>query len=494
MNTLSHARRQARNQRAALGGSTDAILDRLRDVIERVHELEIVPVDKEQFLGDSRAEIVRADGCLYYDQDLDREEAELLEVLSHELGHLILHHRSVSTVGGDLIRGSVFLENGAPALSRYSPRTREEAEASAFAAEFICPASEVFLQWQATPSMSIDDLARRYDTRKALIRLQLAEGLFRSIAGEDLEQSNEVDEAIPTPEQERAAMACGTPVLVDAGPGTGKTKTLIRRVLYLLREKEVRPEHLLILTFSNEAAAEIQRRIELILGQEVAARILAVTFHGYGVVLLNALGHHIGLDVDFSILDEIGQQELVSDLLAQVECEALLNIKNPDATASEAVANINHLKDWLIGPEELKGAIRHWKPLPEEITAFERSRALLRLFEKYEAVKREHHQVDFADLILLPYRLLASTAELRTAIRDEFRWVMVDEYQDVSRATALLLQQISERKILLGLWAMHARRSIVFGEPSPRIWFGSAMIFRGARTFTFQRTIGPIRK
>jgi DNA helicase-2/ATP-dependent DNA helicase PcrA len=442
MTNLTHARRQARNQRAVLGGSSDGLLERLRELIERLHNLEIVPVNKEQFLGDSRAEIVRADGCLYYDRGLDRTPNELLEVLSHELGHLVLHHRSVSTAGGDLIRGSVFLENGAPALSRYSPRSREEAEASAFASEFVCPASEVFLKWQATESSPIDDLARQYGATNALIRIQLAEGLFRLIADEDVEQSSEVDEAIPTPEQELAAKTCGTPVLVDAGPGTGKTKTLIRRILYLLREKAVPPEELLILTFSNEAAAEIQKRIEHVLGEEIAARILAVTFHGYGVVLLNTLGHHVGLDVDFSILDEMGQQELVSDLLARVDCEALLNIKNPEATASEAVANINFLKDRLVGPEELKVAIENWNPLPEERTTFKRAEALWRLFEQYELAKRERHQVDFADLILLPYRLLASAADLRNAIRGEFRWVMVDEYQDVSRATALFLQQI----------------------------------------------------
>src|SRR5579862_269911 len=337
MTNLTHARRHARSQRAALGGLSDGLLGRLREEIERVHELEIVPVNKEQFLGDSKAEIVHADGCLYYDQDLDQHPAEFLEVLSHELGHLVLHHRSLSAAGGDLIRGSVFLENGAPALSRYSPRAREEAEASAFASEFICPASDVLLKWQETNSSRIADLARQYDATDGLIRLQLAEGLFRLIAGDDAEPSNEAAEASPTPEQEHAATACGIPVLVDAGPGTGKTKTLIRRILYLLRERGVPPESLLILTFSNEAASEIQRRIEQVLGEEIAARILAVTFHGYGVVLLNMLGHHIGLDVDFSILDETGQQELVSDLLAQVECEALLNIKNPDSTAAEVV-------------------------------------------------------------------------------------------------------------------------------------------------------------
>jgi superfamily I DNA/RNA helicase len=402
--------------------------------------MELVPVNKHQFLRDSRAEMVPAEGCLYYDQDLDNAPLELLEVLAHELAHLVLHHRSFVATGGDLILGSVFLGTGAPALSRYSPRSREEAEANAFAAEFICPASEVFEKWQRGPSSSAGDLADYYQATPALIRLQLAQGLFRYIAGDEREE--EEQEASSTPEQERAATACGSPILLDAGPGTGKTKTLIRRIIHLLKEKSEKPERLLVLTFSNEASAEIQKRLCRYLGEHVASRVLALTFHGYGVVLLNKLGHHIGLNVDFTILDETCQQELISGLLAEAGCDALLNIKNPEATALEVVNNINYLKDRLIGPEELKLSIAEWKPRPDERAAYKRAEALLRLFELYERRKKDLQQVDFADLILLPYRLLVDSPELKNRIREEFRWVMVDEYQDVSRATALFLQQI----------------------------------------------------
>jgi DNA helicase-2/ATP-dependent DNA helicase PcrA len=440
MDHLNHSRRRARAERENLGGVSHTLLDRLRSLIEDTYQLELVPVNKEQFLRGSRAEVVLAEGCLYYDQALDDDRLGLLEVLAHELAHLVLHHRSFLASSGDLIRGSVFLASGTPALSRYGPRSREEAEASAFAAEFICPASEVFRQWDQNPSASAGDLAEAYHGSPALIRLQLAQGLFGHIAGDEGEEQNE--ETTPTPEQEAAATACGSPVLVDAGPGTGKTKTLIRRIIYLLKERMIAPERLLILTFSNEAAAEIQQRLRQSLEEDVASRVLALTFHGYGVVLLNTLGHHIGLSVDFSILDETSQQELISDLLADAGCEALLNIKDPEATALEAVNNINYLKDRLIAPEELRLSIEHWHPRPEEHAAYGRAEALLRLFEAYERVKRDRQQVDFADLILLPYRLLASTPELKQGIRKEFEWVMVDEYQDVSRATAMFLQQI----------------------------------------------------
>jgi DNA helicase II / ATP-dependent DNA helicase PcrA len=440
MDQLTHARRRARAERDSLAGPNETLLERLRVLIEDKHKPDLVPVHKDQFLRGSRAEVVPAEGCLYYDRDLDGDRRELLVVLAHELAHLVLHHHFLVAGSGDIIRGSVFLENGVPALVRYSPRSREEAEASAFAAQFICPASEVFRRWEQGHFVSVDQLADIYQSTPALIRLQLAQGLFGRIVSE--EDDGQGRENPTTPEQERAATMCGSPFLVDAGPGTGKTKTLIRRIIYLINERMVEPERLLVLTFSNEAAGEIQKRIRTNLAEDVASRVLALTFHGYGVVLLNTLGHHLGLPVDFSILDETCQQELISELLGESGCEPLLDIKNPENTALEATKTINYLKDRLVGPDELRTAIELWRPQPEERDAHRRSYALLRLFEAYERVKRERDQVDFADLILLPYRLLESAPELREGVRKDFEWIMVDEYQDVSRATAMLLQQI----------------------------------------------------
>jgi len=275
------------------------------------------------------------------------------------------------------------------------------------------------------------------------MKIQLAEGLYQFIAGGGGEpEVLSSQEEPPTSEQEEAATAYRTPVLVDAGPGTGKTKTLVRRIVHLIRELEVAPEKLLVLTFSNEAAGELQTRIQSSLGAEVASRVRAATFHGFGVMLLNALGHHLGLDVDFSILDEVCQEELVSELLGRTDCEPLLDIKNPEETAAEVVRQINYLKDRLIGPKELAAAIENWTPSPAEQEAYARSIALLRLFEEYEQAKGRRNSVDFADLILLPHRLLSTHPDLREGVRQEFLWVLVDEYQDVSRATALLLKEI----------------------------------------------------
>ena len=96
-------------------------------------------------------------------------------------------------------------------------------------------------------------------------------------------------------------------MILDAGPGTGKTKTLVRRIVHLVREQDVDPQKILVLTFSNEAAAELQERIQTSLGNEMAPRLLASTFHGFGVILLNTLGHHVGWMSIFRILDETCQ-------------------------------------------------------------------------------------------------------------------------------------------------------------------------------------------
>ena len=121
-------------------------------------------------------------------------------------------------------------------------------------------------------------------------------------------------------EQVKAARHLGGPALVDAGPGTGKTATVIRRLEFVLEEQEAAPDRVLVLTFSNEAVQELYQRIEARFGVESAGRMTISTFHGFGMEMLRWHREHVGLPESFSLLDEDGQVELILGLLGRVPC------------------------------------------------------------------------------------------------------------------------------------------------------------------------------
>ena len=267
MRSLDHVRHHARELRHRIGVTGEELSRTLQTLLSERHEIELVPVNADALLQGGRAEIVPAEGSLYYDRRLEHRPQELFEVIAHEYGHLILHHDSFVAAKEDLIRGSVFVDSGASRLSRYSPRSEQESQASAFAAELICPAGEIFGRWQTEPHMTLKSIAAEYYTTESLIRLQLAEGFYMQVTGQSVGNRVQESELKVTPEQERAATFSGAPALVDAGPGTGKTKTLVRRVVHLIQDKHVPPENILVLTFSNEAAAELVERIERVLGR-----------------------------------------------------------------------------------------------------------------------------------------------------------------------------------------------------------------------------------
>jgi superfamily I DNA/RNA helicase len=444
MHDLEEARSTARTLRSRLllspGQSCRDVLARIEEWLWDTRNIEIAEVDRA-FLRGSRGELDLEERVLYVDKRLRSRVARKLQIVAHEVGHLLLHHQELVTRDLDLFRGSVFLDQGAAGLARYSPRSRQEAEASAFAAELICPADEIFSAWLGDAAAALAPFAERFAATVELARIQLAAGLYYRVVGRPV--ARDPDPHPPTPEQEAAATTIGTPVLVDAGPGTGKTKTLVRRVEYLIAERGATPEQILLLTFSNEAANELRDRLRTRLGDGLAGKIDAFTFHGFGVALLNWAGHLQSVGVDYSIADESVQEEVVLEVLGRVPCDALLDLKDPAETAAEAVRLISFLKDRLVDPDQLAAEIQTWSPAAAEDRALDRARALLEIFRAYEEQKRRRGQLDFADLILVPLRLLRSQPPLRDELRSHYRWVLVDEYQDVSRATAGFLAEIA---------------------------------------------------
>jgi superfamily I DNA/RNA helicase len=440
MRSLKRARERARDCRRKVGAENEGLLERVVNYLEDEHQIELIPANSD-FLQNGHALLKPAEGCLYYDRMYDDDPIARLKVILHELGHLELHGRLKKLcLEPDPVYGSIYAASGAGGLTRYNPRAREEAEANAFATEFLCPQDEAFLLWQSAPGCDSSFIAEHFGVSIQTVHAQLAEALFWIAGGEAGESGMkrftgfECDDS-----QIAAATFTGAPALVCAGPGTGKTATLVRRVEYLLEDRGAEPESLLVLTFSNEAAQELEERIANRFGEQIAARIRISTFHGFGVTFLHHHGQLAGFDA--LILDEAGQRELVNTILGKADCEKLLKLKRPSETVRQIVEHINYLKNRLLTPEALAAALDRWE-LAEDDPGKQAARQFLRIFRLYEEEKVARQRADFADLIALPIRILESERELADRYRKKYRFVLVDEYQDVSRSVATLLRHL----------------------------------------------------
>jgi superfamily I DNA/RNA helicase len=434
MRSVDRARKRGDALRALVGLPADGLLARLIQFLKG-RKVDVLAVDART-IGGSKAEFDADAKVIAYDRTL--KGSDLVSRLAHELGHLELHGRLAETgVAVDPILASVYGDTGPAAIARYSPRVFEEAEAEAFALEFQCPSVALLAAWQADTNCTITSLSAAHRVDEQVIRVQLSSALHDLALNRGSEQIKTSHIIQFTDAQLAAARHVGSPALVDAGPGTGKTATLIRRLKFLLEERKAEPRQILVLTFSNEAAEELRTRAMRDLGDRAAGMTMS-TFHGFGMEAIHYHGQHLGFDADPSLLDEDAQVELVYNLLGQVPCDSIFNVSQPWESAKILVDHINHCKHRLVSPEDLSGAL-------EELPSANRSAAseLIALYREYEREKQAARRIDFADLILLPLKLLSARPELAHAYHDKFPWVLVDEFQDVSRATSQLLSTLS---------------------------------------------------
>lgn len=483
MRTMEHARAKARELREEIGGhsaSSAELLEKLTAHLKGAWKLDLVPMRTEALNG-SRAQIDAEAGIVKYDGSI--LGVELLLLLAHELGHLVLHTRlGDPNAGSDPLMASAYGDAGPTAVARYSPRTYEEAQATAFALEFVCPSQAAWDVWLRMAGLKFEALAHRLGCTVDVLRVQLAHALHVVALGGPKEPAAPRD--LPfTEAQLDAARFTGKAAIVDAGPGTGKTATVILRLQYLLKQQGANPSHVLGLTFSNEAAQELTERVERAFGPEAADAMTIRTFHGFGMEFLHFHGHLAGYTEEFRLLDEDAQAELVSAMLGRVPCDRIITLRDPLETAERVVEHINYCKHRLIVADDLERELAPWLREIEQrasaessVEAFsasgkaktpkqlekarekaredrderarkerldvEAARQFIGVFRAYESAKREAQRMDFADLIATPMQLLESHPKIRSAYVEKFPWVIVDEFQDVTRATSRLLRAL----------------------------------------------------
>ncbi len=219
------------------------------------------------------------------------------------------------------------------------------------------------------------------------------------------------------PEQREAVRTVDRHLLIVAGPGTGKTHTLTTRLAYLVLRHNVPPEQILAITFTNKAAEEMAERLVGFLGTERARRLTVATFHALAARLLREWAERAGLPPTFVILDE--EQRLW-----------LLRQARPDLgvqAARRAVDAISRAKQQGLTPERL--------PTTTEVDPA--------TWRAYEEAKQAAGALDFDDLLNTTIRLLEEDPDVRAAVHRRYRWIAVDEYQDLNAPQYRLLRLLA---------------------------------------------------
>ena len=271
--------------------------------------------------------------------------------------------------------------------------------------------------------------------------------------------------------------------MVEAGPGTGKTRTLVARVLHLL-DGGVSPEAILALTFSNKAAEEMRERIAQA-APDAAHRIWMGTFHAFGLELLRKHGTVIGLSVDPPVLDPVDAMFLFERDLATLGLSYYQHLPEPTLYLKSILSAISRAKDELVGPAEYESIARRMRDratTEDEIETAEKALEVSHVYAVYQARLEREGLLDFGDLIARPVALLRDTANgVRETVRGTYAHVLVDEYQDVNRASAILLRELAGEG--RGLWVVgDARQSVYrFRGASPVNMASFATDFAGAR-------------
>jgi DNA helicase-2/ATP-dependent DNA helicase PcrA len=226
-------------------------------------------------------------------------------------------------------------------------------------------------------------------------------------------------------EPQRAAVVHeGTPLLVVAGAGSGKTRVLTRRIAWLVSQRGAHPGSILAITFTNKAAAEMKERVEALVGPR--ARLMWVsTFHSACVRILRKEIDKLGFRASFTIYDAADSKRLMTMVLKDLDLD-------PRRYQPGAVLHwVSSHKNELRGPEEV-AADTHNK--------FEEAYAAA--YVRYQARLREANALDFDDILTLTVDLLATFPEVRETYRRRFRHVLVDEYQDTNHAQYALIHQL----------------------------------------------------
>src|SRR5437762_3920901 len=228
------------------------------------------------------------------------------------------------------------------------------------------------------------------------------------------------------PEQRDAVLHINGALLILAGAGSGKTRVITSRIAYLVGDGHASPEQVLAVTFTNKAAEEMRSRVESLLGSE-CSRMWVSTFHSLCARLLRREAPAIGLSRDLVIYDSSDQLTVVKQALKA------LHIDDSFVQPRAALSRISQAKNRMESPEALLES-GGWNRRDEYIS---------KIYAHYLGALKESNALDFDDLLLKSVDLFEQSERVRNKYAGQFRFVMVDEYQDTNRPQYLLIRRLA---------------------------------------------------
>ena len=229
-------------------------------------------------------------------------------------------------------------------------------------------------------------------------------------------------------EQKEAVFCTEGPLLMLAGAGSGKTRSITHRIAYLIEEAGVRPWNILAITFTNKAAQEMRERVDDLLGFG-GGEVWVSTFHSMCSRLLRRHIDVIGYDRNFTIYDTSDQKSLMKDVLKQ------LNVNTKQFPERAMLAAISSAKNEYISPSEYR----------KQHAADFRESKIADIYDAYQKRLRDNSALDFDDLLVKTVEMFEASPEILDQYQERFRYIMVDEYQDTNTVQFMLVSMLARK-------------------------------------------------
>jgi DNA helicase II / ATP-dependent DNA helicase PcrA len=439
-------------------------------------------------------------------RDLEAPEKENFRrfTLAHELGHALLHcqgGRRLKQFSSQLTE-YLTTKNGyhiLPALSRedpchgedvqedladyqthihlqetlgggyvYDPRSERELAANLFAAELLLPTERLYTLYQQE-HVSATTLANRFHVSLVALLNRLYNLLTitppeqKTAAKNTVNQTNQPATKKQYDVYQQAAIEAATPALIVAGPGSGKTSTLIGRVEYLITTLHIPPQNILALTFSRKATEEMEERLQHT--YTTTARSKVSTFHAFCADILRQYGQQVGLRSDFTLIDEAEGYFILRQQANSMRLRHYQKLQAPTFYFPDMLKAISRAKDELITPEDYKAlAQRMLQQAYDDEEAREKAEKALevaQVYDLYQQGLQKRGDTDFGGLLMLTIQLLREQPTVLHTLQQTYQHILVDEFQDVNRASGILLRELagSEQRV----WVVGDANQAIYG-------------------------------